>query len=91
MPDLPECQTCEFNKTIFQSQRGMLLIYSSTLLFLMWSFQTLLGAVYDVATDNTIPLIFGAAVAGGFAFYFYAKNQTDMANIEAKLGSAKRP
>jgi hypothetical protein len=84
MPDLPECQTCEFNRTICQSQRGMLLVYSSTLLFFMWTIQTYISAAYDIATDNTIPLIFGAAVAGGFAFYFYSKTQTDKANNEAK-------
>jgi hypothetical protein len=62
----------------------MLLVISSTMLFLMWTIQTFIGAVYQVQADNTIPLIFGAAVAGGYAFYFYSKTQTDKANIEAK-------
>jgi len=91
MADLPECETCEFNKTIWQSQRGMLLIYSSTLLFLMWTIETYLSAIYKVQVDNTIPLIFGAAVAGGYAFYFYSKTQTDKANIAAKVEAAKVP
>lgn len=84
MPDLPECETCEFNKTIWQSQRGMLLVYASTLLFLMWVAQTWIEAFYQIQTDQTIILIYGAAVAGGFAFYFYSKTQTDKATIEAK-------
>jgi hypothetical protein len=89
MPDLPECETCEFNKTIWQSQRGMLLVYGSTLLFLMWTIETILQAIYKVQPDNTIPLIFGAAVAGGYAFYFYSKTQTDKANIAAKLAKVE--
>jgi hypothetical protein len=55
----------------------------------MWTVQTWLSAAYDMATDNTIPLIFGAAVAGGYAFYFYSKSQTDKANLNAKIESAK--
>jgi hypothetical protein len=62
----------------------MLLVISSVMLFLMWTIQTFIGAAYKVQSDNTIPLIFGAAVASGFAFYFYSKTQTDKANIEAK-------
>jgi len=89
MPDRPECQTCEFNKTLGQSQRGMLLVIGSVILFLMWTVQTWLSAAYDMATDNTIPLIFGAAVAGGYAFYFYSKSQTDKVNLNAKIESAK--
>jgi len=84
MAGLSECETCEFNKTLWQSQRGMLLVIGSVILFLMWSIQTILGAVYKVQSDNTIPLIFGAAVAGGYAFYFYSKKQTDEAHIEAQ-------
>jgi hypothetical protein len=62
----------------------MLLVYASTILFLMWGIQTTISAVYKVQSDNTIPLIFGAAVAGGFAFYFYAKQKGDEAYIAAK-------
>ena len=89
MPDLPECETCEFNKTIWQSQRGMLLVISSMMLFLMWAIQTVISAAYKVSSDNTIPLIFGAAVASGFAFYFYSKSQTDKADIAAKIEAIK--
>lgn len=84
MPELLECETCEFNKTICQSQRGMLLVYASTLLFLMWAIQTWIEATYKAQTDQTIILIFGAAVAGGFAFFFYSKKQADEAHIEAQ-------
>jgi hypothetical protein len=79
-----DCAKCEFNKTIMQSQRGVLLIYGTTLLFLMWVIQTYLGAVYKFTPDSTIPLIFGAAVGGGWAFYFYAKKTEDDAIVEAK-------
>jgi hypothetical protein len=85
MPDLPECQSCEFNRTLAKSQRGMLLVYASSLLFLMWVTQSILSAIYEFQADNTVPLIFGGAVAAGFTFYFYSKSQTDKANVEAKL------
>ena len=84
-----ECEKCEFNRTIWKSQRGVLLMYGSTLLFLMWVIQTWISAAYKVQSDNTIPLIFGAAVAGGFAFYFYSKNKLDALKING--GMAKPP
>ena len=79
-----DCMKCEFNKTIIQSQRGVLLLYGTTLLFLMWVIQTYISAAYKITPDSTIPLIFGAAVAGGWAFYFIAKKAEDDAVVDAK-------
>jgi hypothetical protein len=82
MPDLPECQTCEFNRTIWQSQRGMLLMFASTILFLMWAISSYLETVTGIKPDMTIITIFGGAVTLGFGFFFYSKTKTDAANIE---------
>jgi len=62
----------------------MLLVIGSVILFLMWVIQQYLSAVYEVQPENTVPLIFGAAVTGGYMFYFYSKKQTDEAHIEAQ-------
>lgn len=90
LPTEEECKTCEFNKTIWKSQRGMLLIYSSTILALMWMISVWIEAAYKVTTDMTIPLVFAAAVGGGFIFYFDAKRKTDAINMEIKRGESMK-
>jgi hypothetical protein len=62
----------------------MLLMFASTILFLMWAISSYLETVTGIKPDMTIITIFGGAVTLGFGFFFYSKTKTDAANIEFK-------
>jgi hypothetical protein len=73
------CPECDQKQNLFQSQRGLLLVYGMTLLCLLM----IVDAIY--AQMNTIALTaFVAFVGAGGVYYFKAKGE------EAAIDSMKK-
>jgi len=84
---VPDCATCEFNRPLWESQRGVLLAFGTLLLFLAWATSLGLSLHYKVTIDNTILSEFSLAIFGGWAFYFYSKEKTESVRRNMILSS----
>lgn len=90
MPTDEECSNCEFKKTIWQSQRGMVIVILSAALMYMWTVMVVAVVKYSVQIDMTAITALTLAVTGGAGWYFYSKGKTETAAIEAKKVEANK-
>lgn len=80
-----ECENCEFKKTLWQSQRGMVVVIFAVLLMYMWTVMVFALVKYEVMIDMTAINVITAALTVIVGWYFYSKEQTEKAVIAAKL------
>lgn len=80
-----ECENCEFKKTIWQSQRGILVVIFAILFAYMWTVMVVAVVKYDVIIDMTAINVVTAALSATVAWYFYSKEKTEQAVVASKL------
>lgn len=90
IPTDEECKTCEFNKSIWKSQRGMVIVILAFALMYMWTIYVLAVVKYGVQIDMTTISAITLAVTGGAGWYFYAKGKEETAVIEEKKMEVKK-
>jgi hypothetical protein len=80
-----ECENCEFKKTIWQSQRGVLVVIFAMLFAYMWTVYVIAIVKYGVILDMTAINVVTAALSIIVGWYFYSKEKTEQAVVAAKL------
>jgi uncharacterized membrane protein YbjE (DUF340 family) len=75
IPTETDCIGCDLNKSIWKSQRGMILVVLSIILAYMWTIAVIAAVKYDVAIDMTTINAITVAVGALAGWYSYSKGK----------------